>query len=153
MKTKSKKGLTLVELMAAVATGTFVILAAGMVLTFGQQSWNNEWKRACLQREASWLMLEITQPIRAAWLATVDDPNNKSIIIYNGDDNIRFSQVPGQNILRKRINDGTNIDISTKVEDLTFDVSGKKVITNLTLEVDDIEARTTSTVMMRNYGG
>ena len=152
MKTKSEKGMTLVELMAAVATGAFVILATGIIITFGQKSWNREWKRACLERDACVLMTEMTHPIRAAWKAEAD-PNGKSVLIYKGYDTIRYSQVPGLTILRKKINDGANITLSDKVYDLNFNVSGKKVTTNLILESDNIQASSVSTVMMRNYGG
>jgi len=155
-KKKSKEGMTLVELMAAVATGTFVILAAGIVLSFGQESWNEECKRAGLQREASYVMLEMTTQFKAATAAMIDDVNFSAIRVYNPDgDNIRFGKVSGQTILRKNINDGTNIDITNKLQNLQFYVSpsGKKITTNLTLQVDNVQASSVSTVMLRNFGG
>ena len=156
-KKKAKKdGLTLVELMAAVATGSFVILASGIILSFGQESWNEECKRAGLQREAAYAMLGMTQQFKAATNAMIDDANFSAILVYNSDgDSIRFGKVAGQTILRKNINGGNNIDITDKLQNLQFYItpSGKLITTKLTLQVDNVQASSVSSVMLRNFGG
>lgn len=147
MNRKFKKGMTLVEIMAAVATGAFVVLAAGMIMTFGQQSWNKEWKRACLERDVFCIMTEITQPLKEASSVTIDA---NSITIYNGAEQTEFRVSNGQE-LEKRYEGGSWIDLTDKLYSATFTQPSSKTVTiNITLEEDGIQASSISTVMMRN---
>jgi len=149
-KTKSQKGFTLIELMTAIATGTIVVLATGIVIVIGQTSWNQTWKKVNLQRDASYAMLRMSQSIKAATSAAAD-PNGATLNINNG--NIIFSYVEDTNDLQCQLGGQSQTIINGKVEDLQFNVAGNKVTIDLRLEEDNAQAHFVSTVMMRNYGG
>jgi len=158
MKRKVQKGFTLIELTIAMLIGAIVILAAGMILFYGQKSWNNTWKRANLQRDASYAMLSISRPIKAGTSAQVEG-NGEGLRIYNDKEGLwrRFfvqsasnnlmlkSEIVGDNSIPETILDG-------KVEALQFNVTGTTVSIDLKLREDNLQTHFASTVMMRNYG-
>ena len=158
MERKVQKGFTLIELTIAMLIGAIVILAAGMILFYGQKSWNNTWKRANLQRDASYAMLSISRPIKAGTSAQVEG-NGEGLRIYNDKEGLwrRFfvqsasnnlmlkSEIVGDNSISKTILDG-------KVEALQFNVTGTTVSIDLKLREDNLQTHFASTVMMRNYG-
>ena len=155
MKTKSQKGLTLIELMIAIVAGTILVLAAGIVLFIGHTSWNKAWKKVNLQREASYAMLSMSRSVKAATSAQVED-DGKAVVIYGDGDSIRFSHVvdANDNDLTYQIGlEQPQTIINGKVEYLQFNVQGNKVTIDLKLKEDDVQTHFVSTVMMRNYGG
>ena len=152
IKPKSQKGLTLTELVIAIAAGVVLILAAGVILFIGQIFWNQAWKKANLQRDASYAMLRMSHSIKAGTAAEVAD-DGKTVTIYRSGDYIRFFWVEGQRDLKSQIEGNPEIIISDKVEDLQFNVEGNKVTIDLELKEDDAQTHFISTVMMRNYGG
>jgi Tfp pilus assembly protein PilW len=151
MKTKSRKGLTLIELSIAIATAAIVVLATGIVVFIGQTSWNETWKKVNLQRDASYAMLRMSRSIQAATSAAAD-ANGPVLNIDNG--SIIFSYAADTNDLQCQIGEQSQTIINGKVEDLQFNVVGNnKVTIDLSLKEDDAQAHFVSTVMMRNYGG
>jgi prepilin-type N-terminal cleavage/methylation domain-containing protein len=158
-KTKSQKGLTLIELVIAIVAGAIVVLAAGIVIVIGQTSWNETWKKVNLQRDASYAMLRMSQSIKAATSAAADvngpvlnikikDPNTGTI------KTITFSYVADTNNLQCQIGGQPQTIINGEVKDLQFNVVGNNTVTiDLSLKKDDAQAHFKSTVMMRNYGG
>jgi len=158
-KTKSRKGLTIIELMVAVMAGAIVVLAAGIVIVLGQTSWNQTWKKVNLQRDASYAMLRMTHSIQAATSAAAD-VNGPVLNIKIKDPNppytehtIIFSYVADTNNLQCQIGGQPQTIINGEVKDLQFNVAGNTVTIDLSLKKDDAQAHFKSTVMMRNYGG
>jgi prepilin-type N-terminal cleavage/methylation domain-containing protein len=156
MKTKSKsqKGFTLIEFMIAIMAGAILLLAAGIVVSVGQTSWNKAWKKVNLQREASVAMIRMVRSIKAGISAQVED-DGKTVVIYSDEDSIKFSHVvdASTNVLIYQIGAEQPQIISSKVENLQFGVQANKVTIDLKLKDDDAQAHFVSTVMMRNYGG
>jgi prepilin-type N-terminal cleavage/methylation domain-containing protein len=153
MKTKRQKGFTLIELMIAVMAGVVLILAAGMVLSIGHTFWNKSWEEANLQRSASYAILIMSHSIRAATSAQVEGGGTALRIYKQGNSNIRFSYVEATNELRSQFGAQPETVINDTVEDLQFNVVGKKVTIDLRLQKDNAQTHLVSTVMMRNYGG
>jgi len=161
MKRKVQKGFTLIELTIAMLIGAIVILAAGMILFYGQKSWNNTWKRANLQRDASYAMLSISRPIKAGTSAQVEG-NGEGLRIYNDKEGLwrRFFVQPAANnlMLKSEIveivgdNSISKTILDDKVEALQFNVTGTTVSIDLKLREDNLQTHFASTVMMRNYG-
>jgi len=152
MKRKGQKGFTIIELMIGIVTGTIVILAAGMILFYGQKSWNNTWKRANLQRDASYAMQRISLPIKAGMNAELEGDGN-AIKIYRATDWIRFFLEQNNNLKCEIEGEGPQTIINGKMEALQFNVTGNTVIIELKLREDNLQTHFVSTVMMRNYGG
>jgi Tfp pilus assembly protein PilW len=151
MKTKSQKGLTLIELSIAIATSAIVVLATGIIIVLGQTSWNETWKKVNLQRDASYAMLRMSQSIKAATSAAAD-VNGPVLNIDNG--SITFSYVADTNDLQYQIQgQSPQTIIDGKMEGLQFNVQGNTVTIDLSLKEDDAQAHFVSTVMMRNSGG
>ncbi|MGA1980457.1 MAG: prepilin-type N-terminal cleavage/methylation domain-containing protein [Sedimentisphaerales bacterium] len=155
-KTKSPKGLTLVELMTAIATGLIVLLAAGSVMLIGQTSWNDAWKKVNLQRDASYAMLRMSQSIKAATSAEKSSNGRVLYIPKQSNPNITFSYVADTNNLQCQIvGEHLQTIINGEVTNLQFitDPNKHTVKIDLSLKKDDAQAHFVSTVMMRNYGG
>ena len=158
MKRKVQKGFTLVELTIAMFTSTIVILAAGIILFFGQKNWNSTWERANLQRDASYAMMRMTRSIKAGTSAQVEN-DGKGLRVYNDKEGSwrRFfvqsasnklmlkSEIVGDNSISETI-------LDDKVEALQFNVTGTAVSIELKLREDNLQTHFVSTVMMRNYG-
>ncbi len=152
MKTKRHKGLTLIELVIAMAVNIIVLLAVGMILVIGHRTWNEAWKDANLQRDASYTMLRICHPIKTAISAQVVS-DGKAIKVYREADWIRFFLVDGSKDLKYQIEGKPEIILDDKVENLEFNVEGNRVTIDLKLKEDNLQTHLVSTVMMRNYGG
>lgn len=156
-KTKSQKGLTIIELMIAAMAVAIVILAAGIVIIIGQTSWNRTWRDVNLQRDASYAMLLMARSIQAATDANAPAASNGRILYIpkQSDPNvITFSYLPDSNNLQCQVGGGeTQTIISGTVNNLQFSVVDKnKVTIDLRLKKDGAQTRLVSTVMMRNYG-
>ena len=154
MKRKVQKGFTLIELIIAMLTGTIVILAAGMILFYGQKSWNNTWKRVNLQRDASYAMQRMSRLIKAAISAQVEG-SGKGLKIFNKGGHVRFFLSPATEkfTLKGEIGETNFVTIlDDNVEDLQFNVTGSTVGIELKLSKDNLQTHFVSTVMMRNYG-
>lgn len=154
MKTKKGKGFTLMEVVIAMGISTIVILAGGTVLVASHTRWNKAWDDVNLQRDASYIMLELTRSIRASASATVES-NGTAIRIFDRDgawelfslgtgaDNIQY-EIEGQS---------PRTIIDRNLEGLQFSIEDNKVIIDLKLKKDNQQINLVSTVLMRNYGG
>ena len=157
MKRKVQKGFTLIELTIAMLTGAIVILAAGMILFYGQKSWNNTWKRVNLQRDTSYAMQRISRPIKAGSSAQIEG-SGEGLRIYNDKEGSwrRFFVQPASNnlMLKSEIVGGNTTEtiLDDTVEALQFNVTGTTVSIDLKLREDNLQTHFVSTVMMRNYG-
>ena len=155
MKTIRRRGFSLVELMVATLAGIILVLATGMLMSIGHNNWNVAWKRANLQRDASYAMLIISRSIRAGTSAKVE-ANGKGLRIYTEGGWMRFFVAPGVSTLTLKSEIGENTSetiLDDKVEDLQFNVTGNTVKIDLKLKEDYLETHFVSTIMMRNYGG
>ena len=81
MKRKRQKGFTLIELIITTFTGSIVIVAAGMILFFGQKTWNSTWDRTNLQRDASYAMLRMVRDIKA-WASAQEEDSGNALKIF-----------------------------------------------------------------------
>ena len=157
MKRKVQKGFTLIELTIAMLTGAIVILAAGMILFYGQKSWNSTWKRVNLQRDTSYAMQRISRPIKAGSSAQIEG-SGEGLRIYNDKEGSwrRFFVQPASNnlMLKSEIVGGNTTEtiLDDTVEALQFNVTGTTVSIVLKLREDNLQTHFVSTVMMRNYG-
>jgi len=154
MKRKVQKGFTLIELTIAMFTGAVVIVAAGMILFFGQKTWNSTWDRANLQRDASYAMLRMSRSVKAATSAQVEG-SGKGLKIFNEGGWMRFFLSPATEKYTLKGEDGeTNFVtiLDGNVEDLQFNVTGNLVRIEVKLSKDNLQTHLVSTVMMRNYG-
>jgi len=155
LKSKSRPGLTLVELLVTVLAAMIVILSASVILVFGQNSLDSEWQKVNFQREASYAMLRIKQAIRIATRAELEDDGNV-IKIYNSSGWIKYRFDPDQkNLLYQYDGEDEQILLEGVVESVTFEidpVSKNAVTFGLDLKNEECETRNSSKVMMRNYG-
>ncbi|MHC4241468.1 MAG: PilW family protein [Planctomycetota bacterium] len=154
MKTKRQKGFTLIELIITTFTGAIVIVAAGMILFFGQRTWNSTWDRVGLQRDASYAMLRMTRDIKAGVSAQVES-NGDGLKIFNDGGWVRFFTVSGGSMLTlKRETEGGSSEtvIEDSVEAVQFNVTGNTVTIDFKMKEYNLETHFASTVMMRNYG-
>ena len=157
MKRKVQKGFTLIELTIAMLTGAIVILAAGMILFYGQKSWNSTWKRVNLQRDTSYAMQRMSRPIKAGSSAQIEG-SGEGLRIYNDKEGSwrRFFVQPASNnlMLKSEIVGGNTTEtiLDDTVEALQFNVTGTTVRIELKLREDNLQTHFVSTVMMRNYG-
>ena len=72
MTPTNRTGLTLIEVMVALAIGLIVMLGTSSFLAFAQKSWNREWDQANLQRDVARAMLKVKQSIRNGTHAQLD---------------------------------------------------------------------------------
>ena len=159
MKRKRQKGFTLIELIITTFTGSIVIVAAGMILFFGQKTWNSTWDRTNLQRDASYAMLRTTRDIKVGTSAQVES-NGDGLKIFNGGDWVRFFTDSGATMLAlKRETDGTSFQtalyetvVEDNVEAVKFNVTGNTVTIDFKMKEYNLDTHFASTVMMRNYG-
>ena len=157
MKRKGQKGFTIIELVIAIIAGIIVIVAAGMMLFYGQKSWNNTWKRVNLQRDASYAMQRMSRAVKAGTSARVEG-NGVGLRIYNDIEGVwrRFFVQPAANsLMLKTAIVGETISetvLNGKVQDLQFNVTGTTVRIELKLREDNLQTHFVSTLMMRNYG-
>ena len=154
MKRKRQKGFTLIELIITTFTGSIVIVAAGMILFFGQRTWNSTWDRTNLQRDASYAMSRMTRDIKAGASAQVED-SGKALKIFKGADWVRFFTASGGSMLAlKRETGGGSPEtvIEDSVEAVQFNVTGNTVTIDFKMKEYNLETHFASTVMMRNYG-
>jgi type II secretory pathway pseudopilin PulG len=148
-------GLTMVEMLVTIAAASIVILAAAIVLVFGQQSYNRSWQQACLNRDAANTMLRIKQSIRNATSAQLDD-DEQGIKIFRPTGWIIFRYEPEQHDLRYQLEgEEERTLLDNKVSDATFEIdtsSHKTVTVGLELTQGYCTTKMTSTTLMRNYG-
>ena len=155
MKKTSRTGLTIIELLVAAAAMCIVVFAAGIILVFGQRSWNQGLRQAGLQRDAAFAMLKMKQSISSGKLTQLD-ADGLGIKIYQDTGWIRYRYEQGENDLCYQIEgqeEQTLLD--GIVEDVTFEVdpnTGKMVLVDIELQKEGSRTRLSSKTMMRNFG-
>jgi type II secretory pathway pseudopilin PulG len=155
LKSKKRPALTLVELLVTISAAMIVILATAVVLVFGQNSLDSEWRKVNFQRDASYAMLRIKQAVRCAKKAELEDDGN-TIKIYNNSGWVKYRFDPDQkNLLYQFEGEDELTLLEGVVEYVTFQidpVNQNAVSYGFTLKKDDLESQNSSTTMMRNYG-
>ncbi|MCP4611318.1 MAG: hypothetical protein GY845_21615 [Planctomycetes bacterium] len=160
MKRKKQKGFTLVELIITTFTGSIVIVAAGMILFFGQRTWNSNWDRTNLQRDASYAMSRMTRDIKAGASAQVESNGDGLKIFDGGGDWVRFFTASGAKMLTLQRETGgisyktaiSGIVLEDNLEAVKFNVTGNTVTIDLKVKDYNLDTHFASTVLMRNYG-
>lgn len=149
---RSRNGFTLIELATTIPVTLIVLITIGTVLTASQTSWNTSWRKANLQRDASYAMLRMNHRIKEGTFAETED-DGKAVKIYKGTDWIRFFLEQDSKDLKREI-EGQEPEtiLSGSVEDLQFNIDSNKVKIALTLKKDGLETYLISEVMLRNYG-
>jgi Tfp pilus assembly protein PilW len=154
MKTKSRKGLTLIELLIGIIASAIVVFATGILIVRGQTSWNEAWERVNLQRDASYAMLVMSQSIKKAASVSVQVvANSKTLKITDAaGGTTSFSWNSGQDTLRSWVGTGSPSTVIDDVNGLEFyadDVNGTVTI-GLWLQEGNVQTYFVSTVMIRN---
>jgi prepilin-type N-terminal cleavage/methylation domain-containing protein len=150
-QTRFRRGLTLIELVVAIAVSAIVILAAGVVVGLGQTSWNQTWKKVNLQRDASLAMLWMGQYIKAAASAQKSTDGRILYIPSQASPTTTFTYLADTNDLQCQTGGQTRTIIDGTVNYLQFDVVGtNQVKIDLILKEDGAETHFKTTVMMRN---
>ena len=154
MKRKRQKGFTLIELIIAMFTSVIVIVAAGMILFFGQKTWNSTWDRTNLQRDASYAMLRMTRDIQAGVSAQVESNGGGLMILKAGDWVRYFVASEASKLALKSETEGGSSEniIEDNLEAVQFNVKGNTVTIDLKLKEDNLKTHFASTVTMRNFG-
>jgi prepilin-type N-terminal cleavage/methylation domain-containing protein len=154
MTPTNRTGLTLIEMMVALAAGLIVMLGTASLLALAQKSWNREWDQANLQRDVSRAMLKVKQSIRNGTNAQLD-ADGYGVKIFHTGGWIRLWFVSGQKDLRYQLEGETEQTLlDGVVQDATFEVdatTNKTVTVGLELQKGNCEAQLSSTTMMRNY--
>jgi prepilin-type N-terminal cleavage/methylation domain-containing protein len=154
MTPTNRTGLTLIEMMVALAAGLIVMLGTASLLALAQKSWNREWEQANLQRDVSRAMLKVKQSIRNGTQAQLD-ADGYGVKIHHTAGWIRFWFVPGQKDLRYQLEGETEQTLLDGiVQNATFEVdttTNKTVTVGLELQKGACEAQLSSTTLMRNY--
>lgn len=153
---KKRSGLTVVEMLTAMAIGCIVILATAIIMIFGQLSYNRNWQQACLQRDAANTMLRIKQSVRVATTTQLNADNN-GIKIFRPTGWIIFRYVPGQKNMNYQIEGQEEQTLlSGTVSNATFTIDAgnhnKTVTVAVELTRGVCKTKMTSTTLMRNYG-
>ena len=154
-KKSNRRGLTLIELLVASAAVCIVVLAAGIILVFGQKSWNYGLQQSGLQRDASFAMLKMKQSISSGTKAQLD-ADSLGVKIFQTSGWIRYWYVSGENDLRFQT-EGQEVQtlLDGTVEDASFEIdpnTGKMVIVEIQLQKNGSQTRLSSKTMMRNFG-
>jgi type II secretory pathway pseudopilin PulG len=155
MKKTNKAGFTIMELIVALAAACIIVFAAGIVLVFGQRSWDRGLEQAGVQRDASFAMLRMKQSISAGRSVALD-ADGMGVKIFNSTGWIKYRFYPGQKDLRYQI-DGQSEQtlLGGIVRNAAFDVdpnTHKMVIIDIELQKHISQTRLSSKTMMRNYG-
>jgi prepilin-type N-terminal cleavage/methylation domain-containing protein len=152
---KKQFGLTLVEMLVALAAASIVILATAIIMVFGQQSYNRSWQQANLQRDAAYTMLRIKQSVRNATSAQLDE-DELGIKIFRPTGWIIFRYEPEQHDLRYQLEgEEERTLLDDKVSDATFeiDASNHKIVTvGIELSKGSCTTKITTSTLMRNFG-
>ncbi len=155
IKKKNRYGLTLIEMVIAIAAASVVLLATASILAFGEKSWDRGWQQATLQRDASFAMLTIKKALRSASQVTIDASGNTITIFNPNGTSVQFWLEDGQDDLKYRYDDGTeNMLLENIVDDVAFEmVPYTSNAVRVTLELKDgpCEAALSSSTLMRNY--
>jgi type II secretory pathway pseudopilin PulG len=152
---KIRPGFTLVEVIVAFLALAMVILAAGVILVFGQNSFDEQLQQVNFQRDASCSIMRMKQAIRSARKAELEEEGN-TVKIYNNSGWVKYKFVSDQKKLLYQF-EGNNeqVLLDGVVESASFQidpVNQNAVIVNLFLKNADYEVQLSSKTMMRNYG-
>jgi prepilin-type N-terminal cleavage/methylation domain-containing protein len=150
----NRTGLTLIEMMIALAAACIVVLTTATILVFGQKSWNRTLQQASLQKDAAQAMLEMRLLIRSASDVRIGG-NGREMTIDPNTEWIRFRFIPEQrDLVYQRKARSEQMLLDGIVEGVTFNVdpnTHRTVTVDLQLRSGSSDIRLLSTTMMRNY--
>jgi len=148
----ARTGLTLIEIMVALSLSLVVFLGTTFIIVAGQKSWDRTLEQATVQRDASFAMLTIKHSLRSATGAELDK-EGVGIKIHRSTGWIRFWYEPEQKTLRYQSEgqDEEQVLLEGIVDSMDFDVVGKSVTVDITLQKNSCSARLSSKTTMRNY--
>jgi prepilin-type N-terminal cleavage/methylation domain-containing protein len=154
MNAKKQKGFTMMELVITMCISSIVILAGGAVLATSHKQWNKALNEVNLQRDGSYIMLELSRSIRSGTSAAIVDADGEAIKIYDNEgDWKKISIGTGGNDIKCEIEGQTaQTIIDRDLEGLQFNIESNKVTIDLKLKKDNQQLHLVSTVVMRNYG-
>ncbi len=160
-----REGLTLIELMVALAIGTVLILIVGLIHTTALNLWSRGNDRVFLQEESSFIFTYLEKPIREASGASVEDEGKSLILTKESlEGNLgwvkRFYQ-DGNSLKYKVDAEDSEVLISGRLQSITFshpaiDTSGKDVLGGVGIEMVLQKGKERfsfqKTAVMRNLG-
>lgn len=152
---KNRPGFTLVEVIVTMLAMMIVILAAAVILVYGQNSLDKQWQQVNFQRDASCSIMRMKQAIRCAKKAELEE-EGKAVKIYNHSGWVKYKFDSDQKkLLYQFEGNDEQILLDGVVESASFNIdpATKNTITvNLFLKKADYEVLLSSKTMMRNYG-
>ena len=154
MNAKKQKGFTMMELVITMCISSIVILAGGAVLATSHKQWNKALNEVNLQREGSYIMLELSRSIRSGTSAAIVDADGEAIKIYDSEGDWKKISIgtEGNDIKCEIEGQTAQTIIDRDLEGLQFNIESNKVTIDLKLKKDNQQLHLVSTVVMRNYG-
>ncbi len=155
-KTKSpnRTGLTLVELVVALAAAVMVIFATAIMLVAGEKSWDRSMQLANLRRDAANAMLEMKRAMRSGSLAELDT-DDEGVTIHTPGGWVHYWFDPGTNDLIYQLEGGDpQMLLDGTAQSVDFELAGtanNAVSVKIQLQDGDCQVQFSTTTMMRNH--
>lgn len=156
MKKQERTGFTIVELMISMMMVSIVLSAAVIVMIYGQRSFDREYAKVNLQRDAMYALHRIKQVIRGANQASIEGDGD-GVKIYYGSDWTEFKFFPEQKNIRYKTTGDEDYDkilLDGVVENAAFAIdpnTNKTVTVSISLKDGPYEAQVSTSVSMRNF--
>jgi len=160
-----RKGLTIIELMVALAIGTVLILIVGLIHTTTLNFWSRGNDRVFLQEESSFIFTYLEKPIREASGASVENGGKSLILtkeILEGNPGwVKRFYREGNSLKYKVDEEESKVLISGRLQSIAFtlpakDTSGEDIPGGVGIEMvlqkGKEEFSFQKTVVMRNLG-
>ncbi|MDD5454619.1 MAG: prepilin-type N-terminal cleavage/methylation domain-containing protein [Candidatus Ratteibacteria bacterium] len=148
---RSRKGITLVEMMVGMIVLSIFILAVGMILLASSKFWNGGWTQVKLQSDASYAFSRIEKVAREASRVLADPGGGSTLQLTREVGGVaqwtRIFQLSGDTLKLDAE------DIISGVSNLSFAYESENaaaIVVNLTLQEDDSQTVYRTTIFLRN---
>ena len=160
-----REGVTIVELMVALAIGAILVLIVGLIQTTALNLWSRGNDRVFLQEESSFIFAYLENPIREASGASVEDGGNSLVLTKESLEGnpgwVKRFYREGNSLKYKVDEEESKVLISGRLQSIAFtlpakDTSGQDVSGGVGIEMvlrkGKEEFSFQKTAVMRNLG-